>query len=198
MSRIAKLAPESWDPELRSMLKTEGKTSFQLGNMRMMAHIPEAAKAVANLMQTVRANRILSERLSELVRLRIAFHNQCRSCMAVRYAGAAADGVDQELVCSLEKPTEAKDLTEAEKAAIDYADRFAINHLSIDDSVYDGLRRHFTEAEIVELGLWCAICSGIGRLNATWDMVEDLPAVYQDKSAPIAPWKIAETIAKSG
>ncbi|MDZ4802925.1 MAG: carboxymuconolactone decarboxylase family protein [Bryobacteraceae bacterium] len=194
MSRIAKLSPETWDPELRSMLKTETKSSFELGNMRMLAHIPEAAKAVAHLMMTVKTKRILPERLAELVRLRIAFHNQCRSCMAVRYAGAAADGVDQDLVCSLERPAEAKDLSDADKAAIDYADRFAINHLSIDEGVYDGLRRHFTEAEIVELGLWCAICSGLGRLNATWDMVEDLPSAYQDKSGPIAPWKISETI----
>src|SRR3954463_4930075 len=148
MSRIAKLAPETWDPELRSMLKTETKSSFELGNMRMMAHIPDKAKALANLMMTVKGKRNLPERLAELVRLRIAFHNQCRSCMAVRYAGAAADGVDQNLVCSLEKPTEADNLTEAEKAAIDYGDRFATNHLSIDDAVYDGLRRHFTEAEI--------------------------------------------------
>ena len=29
---------------------------------------------------------------------------------------------------------------------------------------------------------------GYGRLGAAWDMVEELPESYQDKSAKIAPW----------
>ena len=70
----------------------------------------------------------------ELVRLRIAFFNQCRSCMAIRYTDAVNDGVTEDLVCSLEKPAEAANLTAAEKAAIDFGERMATDHLSIDDA----------------------------------------------------------------
>lgn len=124
----------------------------------------------------------------ELVRLRIAFHNQCRSCMAIRYEAAVQDGLDEGAVCSLERPHEASDLTAAEKAAIQYGERLATNHLSIDDEVYAGLRTHFTEPQIVELGLWCAFCVGIGRLSASWDLIEHLPPAYQDKAVPATPW----------
>ena len=41
------------------------------------------------------------------------------------------------------------DLTPAERAALRFADLFATNHLAIDDAVYDDLRLHFTEGELV-------------------------------------------------
>ena len=72
--------------------------------------------------------------------------------MAIRYPGAVADGLTEALVCSLEKPYEASDLSAAEQAAIRYGELLATDHLAIDESVYDELRKHFTEEEIVELG----------------------------------------------
>jgi alkylhydroperoxidase family enzyme len=92
-------------------------------------------------------------------------------------------------VCSLEKPQEAADLSEAEKAALLYADRSAIDHFSIGDADFDALRAHFTEAEIVELGVFIAFFIGFGRLSAAWSMTEDLPEGYQASDDQIlAPW----------
>jgi AhpD family alkylhydroperoxidase len=139
-------------------------------------------------MIAINSSGTLSPRLIELIRLRIAFHNQCRSCMAIRYANAVEDGVDEELVCSLEKPQEAEDLSPAERAALRFADLFATNHLAIDDAVYDELREHFTEGELVEIGLNCAIDVGMGRLAATWQVTEDLPERFQDDDALVTPW----------
>ena len=75
----------------------------------------------------------------------------------------------------MENPPESDDLSEAEKVAIDFADRFATNHLSIDDQVYDSLRIYFSEAQIVELGASVAFYVGFGRLASTWDFDENLP-----------------------
>ena len=61
--------------------------------------------------------------------------------------------------------------------------------LSIDERTYAGLREHFDEAQIVELGTRVALYVGVGRLAATWDMTEELPDVFRDKSrARVAPW----------
>jgi alkylhydroperoxidase family enzyme len=119
--------------------------------------------------------------------LRIAFFNQCRSCMAIRYSDAVADGVDEALVCSLERPQEAENLTAAEKVAIRYGELMATDHLAIDDALHAELRRHFSEAEIVELGMTCAFFVGFGRLAATWKMVEELPEAFR-QAETIAPW----------
>ncbi len=189
MTRVAKVEIENWDPDLRAMTRADEATPLEQGLMRIFANVPELAKAFVGFGGAMKRTRTLSPRLVELVRLRVAFHNQCRSCMAIRYTEAANDGVTEDLVCSLERPAQATNLTDAEKAAIDYGERFATNHLSIDDAVYDNLRKHFTEAQIVELGTTVAFFVGFGRLAATWHMVEELPKTFQESKDVIAPWK---------
>ena len=189
MTRIKKLPIDEWDSELRTMTRADEGTPLEQGLMRIFAHCPDQAKGLALFGGSLKMGRTLPERLIELVRLRVAFHNQCRSCMAIRYTDALADGVTEDLVCSLENAPEADNLTDAEKAAIDYGERFATNHLSIDDDVYDNLRKHFSEEQIVELGMTVAFFVGFGRLAATWAMTEELPDKFQDYSEKIAPWR---------
>lgn len=161
----------------------------------ILAHRPKTAQAVNAAYRAALAEEgTLPPRLVELVRIRLAFHNQCRSCMAVRYQTGIDSGVSEDLVCSLEKPAEAPDLTPAERAALRFADLLATDHLSIDESVYDELREHFDEGEIVELGLRCARTIGFGRLNATWMNIEHLPDRFKDAQGILTPWG-GETIA---
>jgi alkylhydroperoxidase family enzyme len=101
-------------------------------------------------------------------------------------------------VCSLERPADADDLSQAEQSALRYADLFATDHLSIDNSVYDDLRSHFTEDQIVELGVHCAYAVGFGRLTATWDVTDDVPEAFRSKSEMrVAPW-VSEGVVASG
>lgn len=188
MSRIEKLPLEQWDPRIVAAVKPDEATDLEQGLTRFFAHCPEQALGLMGFGGALKMNRSLPDRLVELVRLRIAFFNQCRSCMAIRYSDSLADGLNEDLVCSLEKPAEAENLTNAEKAAIRYGELFATDHLAIDDAIYDDLREHFSEAQIVELGMTVAFFVGFGRLAATWKMVEELPTAFQDTDKIIAPW----------
>jgi AhpD family alkylhydroperoxidase len=171
---------------------------INLGVASILGHRPEVAGALGSLMVALRSSGTLSPRLVELVRLRIAFHNQCRSCMSVRYQSAIDDGLTEDAVCSLEQPSDSDDLSPAERCAVRFADLFATDHLSINDTVYDDLRRHFTEEELVELGVHCAYAVGIGRLAATWQVTEDVPDAFRATSdLPLAPWD-SEGVVASG
>ncbi len=189
MTRLSKIPVSDWDPELRAVTEADAATPLEQGALRIMAHVPAQAKAVAVFGASLWANRLLPRRLLELVRLRVAFHNQCRSCMAIRYQSALDDGLTEGMVCSLEKPEEAPDLTAAEKAAIRYADLSATDHFAIGDATFAELRRFYSEAEIVELGMFIAFFVGFGRLGAAWDMVEELPETFRDKSSRSVPWR---------
>ena len=171
---------------------------INLGVAAILGHRPEVAGALGSLMLALRSSGTLSPRLVELVRLRIAFHNQCRNCMSVRYQSAIDDGLTEDAVCSLEQPSDADDLSPAERSAVHFADLFATDHLSIDDSVYDDLRRHFTEEELVELGVHCAYAVGMGRLAATWQVTDDVPDAFRaTPDSPLAPWD-SEGVVASG
>jgi alkylhydroperoxidase family enzyme len=130
----------------------------------------------------------LPPRLVELVRLRIAFHNQCSACMASRQA---SEHVDESLVCELEHHTTSEALTDAERAALRYADAFANNHLAIGSAGHEELREHFSEAELVSLGLHCALFVGLGRFIATWHSAYEnhLPESYRREGPErVTPW----------
>jgi AhpD family alkylhydroperoxidase len=189
MSRIRKLPVEAWDPDLRAMTLADEGTPLEQGLMRMIAHRPDMAKAMVAFSGALLRNNGLPRRLVELIRLRVAFHNQCRSCMAIRYNSAVEDGLTEGMVCSLERPQDAPDLTAAEKAAIHYADLSATDHLSITDSTFEDLRKYFSEPDIVALGMVIAFFVGYGRLAAAWHMTEELPEGFKVAAGTVvAPW----------
>ena len=158
---------------------------------QVFAQAPDLVGPYLEFMGALRDKGRLPRRLVELLRLRVAFHNQCRSCMAVRYGSALDDGLDENLVCSLEKPHEADDLTDAEKAALAYADKMATDHLSITDATFDELSKHFDDAEKMELCLHVGTFVGYGRMSATLAMTDDLPDDYGDMDSQLAPWRNA-------
>ncbi|WP_296678848.1 carboxymuconolactone decarboxylase family protein [Novosphingobium sp.] len=187
MSRIGMIDPADWDYRLTAAIDPDNRSPLEQGLTRFFAHCPDQALGLMSFAGSLKAGRTLPERLVELVRLRVAFFNQCRSCMAIRYSDALADGLDEGAVCSLERPHEAEGLSDAEKAAIRFGELMATDHLAIGDAHFAELRRHFTEAQIVELGMTCAFFVGFGRLAATWHMVDELPEAFQAEGS-VTPW----------
>lgn len=52
----------------------------------------------------------------------------------------------------------------AERLAIEYAERFVLDHTNIDNAFFDRLRTSFTDAEILDLTFCIAAFLGLGRL----------------------------------
>ena len=77
MTRLSKLPVEQWDPELRALTQAEGATPLEQGLLRIMAHAPGMAKALASFGASLWQNRTLPRRLIELIRLRVAFQPFC-------------------------------------------------------------------------------------------------------------------------
>jgi AhpD family alkylhydroperoxidase len=158
---------------------------------QVYAQAPVIAGPYLAFMKALRENTVLPRRLVELVRLRVTFHNQCRSCMAVPYADSIEDGLTEELVCSLEKPHEAPNLTAPEKAALAFADKMATDHLSVSDTTFEELGRHFDSEQLMDLCFQVAMFVGYGRMGSALAMTEDLPRDYSDADAVIATWQQA-------
>ena len=62
--------------------------------------------------------------------------------------------------------------TPREKAALHYADLFKQGEHAIDkDEVYRDLAKHFSEEEIIELGMLCAQTDGVGKLVKSLNVI---------------------------
>jgi len=54
--------------------------------------------------------------------------------------------------------------SEREKVAIEYAERYAIDHLSLDDEFWPRFRSHWDDREIVDLTVCIASFLALGRM----------------------------------
>lgn len=118
---------------------------------------------------------ILPVPLKEAVRVLISMKHYCGYCSTVRSNVARAQGLTEEkLLATMDFET--SDLfDEREKAALRFATLFKSGDDAIDsDRVYENLKRHFSEEEIIELALVCAETDGVGKFARslqmrTWD-----------------------------
>ena len=84
--------------------------------------------------------------------------------MKVRYAGARHAGATEAKIAAIDD--ESSDLLSArERAAIRFAEKLTVDHHTIDDALWAELRRHFSEAEIIELVMHATLYIGFGRFN---------------------------------
>lgn len=124
---------------------------------RIWARRPELAHAQIALQSRFYDSAILPDRLLELVRLKIAQINQCQVCQSSR----KSDDVSEDDIARLADDGR---FTASENAALSFATALAADHLSIGADEIASLRKHFTEDEAVELGMFAALMVGSGRL----------------------------------
>ncbi len=85
--------------------------------------------------------------------------------MSVRYAGARHAGLSEAKVAALDD-LESRVFTPRERIALRFTELMAVDHHKVDDAVFAELLRHFSEAEVIELGASAALNLGLGRLTA--------------------------------
>ena len=132
---------------------------------------PELGAAVGALSAAVYGDRLVTPRVREVARMRIAQINGCNVCLAWRFPEMADRGVTEALYEHVDDP-DAVDYSTQERLAIEYAEKFALDHRSLDDEFFARLRAEFTDAEILELTAMIGEWLAFGRLNAVLDVAE--------------------------
>jgi len=74
------------------------------------------------------------------------------------------EGLDEAVIAEIHKPEAERRLAPREALAVRWAERAASDFRTIDDEFMAELRRHFGEAEIVELGMMIGQYLSFGRL----------------------------------
>lgn len=122
---------------------------------------PELGAAATRLVNAAYNKSILPVRVREAARLRIAQLNDCTVCLAFRADTVRAQGLDEDFYCAVGTADEA--FSEQERLAVEYAERFAVDHTSIDDAFIERLRAVFTDAEVFDLTICLSAFLGLGR-----------------------------------
>jgi AhpD family alkylhydroperoxidase len=115
---------------------------------------------------------VLPHKLKEMCRIKISVAHQCGYCSTVRSNVAKAEGLTEIMIADLFDYAGSPHFSAREKAALRYASLFKQGEHSIDkDEVYDDLKKHFSDEEIIELGLFCAEVDGVGKFVKSLNVV---------------------------
>ena len=123
---------------------------------------PELGAAATRLVDAAYNKSILPVRVREAARMRIAQLNDCTVCLAFRADSVKVQGLTEEFYCKVGHSA-SEELSPQERLAIEYAERFAVDHQSIDDAFIQRLQGVFTDAEIFDLTVCLSAFLGLGR-----------------------------------
>ena len=124
--------------------------------VRMWALRPEMGAAAGALTRAIYEQSIVPVRERELARMRIAQINDCAICQQWRKTPGAAGQLSEEDYAHVAGWRTYDGFSAREQLAIEYAERFASDHHSLDDAFYARMRDAYTDAEVLDL----TVCIG--------------------------------------
>ena len=124
---------------------------------------PELVGMVERMIRGAYQESILPAEERELARMRIAQIIDCVACSDFRAPSVLEAGIEPELYENVTAYATYPDYTPRQRLAIEYAERFATEHASIDDAFFGRLRAVFSDEEILDLTLCVAVFLGLGR-----------------------------------
>ncbi len=115
----------------------------------------------------------LDRQLVELVRLRLANVHGCAFCNRADRIAALDAGLSEAEVAAIGDYGEGP-YSDAQKAALELTDVMVLTNPAgmVDKPLYDRLRRHFSDGELVELGMIMAVLTGVAKFIFAFDLVE--------------------------
>ena len=137
---------------------------------------PQALHAMGAVEQYVRQCG-LETSLLELVRLRASQINGCAYCIDMHTKDARAEGESEQRLYELSAWRETPFYSDRERAALAWTEAVTLiseNH--VPDEIYESVRQHFSEKELVDLTMAVIAINGWNRLAITF---RSEPGTYQ-------------------
>ena len=127
---------------------------------------PDMAVGMGALSEAVYTNTQLALREREAARWTIALINDCVVCQDTRATHGEANGVDEGFYAEVADWRSSTALSDRERLAAEFAQRFALDHLAMDDDFWQRLHAAYADDEIADLTMCCGMFLGLGRVLA--------------------------------
>ncbi len=139
----------------------------------VLAHVPAAVRHLPAMLMELRAAKTLPRRYLELAIVVVSKRNACHYCVGHHVPMLAVEGVPAEAVAQIPEQVDHPALTEIDRLVIAYAVAVNDDPHRIRDSMHADLRRHFSEAQIVELTLRVALTGFFNKFSEALGLEEE-------------------------
>jgi uncharacterized peroxidase-related enzyme len=138
----------------------------------VFAHVPAAMRHLMSMLMELREAATLPQRYLEIAIVVVSKLNECHYCVAhhkpfLAVEGISPDGIDRLL------DDDNPELDEVDRLVVEYARVAWETPNRVRDSLFERLRQHFSEAQIVELTLRITLCGFFNRFNDALGIEEE-------------------------
>ncbi|MGE3247298.1 MAG: carboxymuconolactone decarboxylase family protein [Beijerinckiaceae bacterium] len=194
--RISYVLPENTDADMQA----EFERCKNFGTPRpesqaVRAHVPAVFWSFANAWRDTFHTGVAEHAIKELCRIYVSHSVKCEFCGNQRSIKASKEGVEEADYWDLINFESSTRYDDRQKAALSYAEAITWD-LQTDDAFWARLHKHFSEAELVEIGFFIALTMGQQRWLRTLNI--DHHQILAGTSASMAPgFETAEAAART-
>jgi AhpD family alkylhydroperoxidase len=172
MPRLRYIEDNEKTPQTSAMIESAKKTGAPDPRVVSIMTRSKVGTAWVECWNKTLYEGVLPHKLKEMCRIKISVAHQCGYCSTVRSNVAKAEGLTEDMINDLFAFEASPHFTPREKAALRYAGLFKQGEHAIDkDEVYSDLQKHFSDEEIIELGLLCAQTDGVGKFVKSLNVI---------------------------
>ncbi len=166
MARVADIGPEALSPEVREIYERfgSGYAAFQ-DQVAVFAQVPSALHHLMGMLLELREQKNVPYRTIELAIVAVSKINECHYCVGHHKPLLLVEGLSSEGADNILEYTNHPELSEVDRLVVEYAIAVTNHPQRIKDNMFERLRRHFSEPQIVELTLRIALCGFFNRFN---------------------------------
>jgi uncharacterized peroxidase-related enzyme len=181
MARVSYLRDTEIGADLRPLFDLFAGAGFE-NQARVLAHSPEVFRHLYGLIDALRSEGELPQRLVEIAVLATSAANRCKYCVGHHAPALKGMGLPAATVDRILEPDVAG-LDDVERLVRDYAVLVTERPWGIRDAIFEELRRHFTERQIVALTARIGLCGLFNRLNDSLQ-IDAEPGIIIDGDDP--------------
>lgn len=165
MARVRDVAIEEVPEEVRPIYQRFA-TDYGpfLNQVKVFAHRPPAVKHVMGLLLDLADEAVLPKRYLEIALVVVSKLNECTYCVAHHTPRLVEQGLPADVVANILAP-EVPGFDAVDLLVRDYAVQVTEKPQTMRDAIFEELKQHFTEEQIVELTLRTALCGFFNRFN---------------------------------
>lgn len=150
----------------RGLAKAAGRnTDLVTRPLRLYAHLPALFRGYVGLERATAGLHTLDPRHQALAELKAATLIHCEYCIDLGSAIAHRWGLTDAELLALPDYRSSPLFSELDKLVLDYAVTLSRTPVDVPDALFDRLRHHFTDAQLVELTHHIALENLRGRFN---------------------------------
>ena len=160
-----------------------------LNQVKIFAHRPPALKHIMGMLLDFADEQLLPKRYLEIALVTVSKLNECEYCVTHHAPRLMEQGLSEAATANILEPDIAE-FDAIDKLVRDYAVEVTTKPNYMRDKIFEELKTHFSEAQIVELTLRIALCGFFNRFNDALQIdIEDLAQaeLAQFAGAPARP-----------